>query len=557
MERPQSPIFNQRYWLTFSLIVAIGMTIRWLVLRGANWRIEYDEAMIGLQAVRILRGELAVFLPGQPYLGNLESYLLAGCFALFGANNPTLKLVPLLFSGAYVATTGLVAREAFGRRIGLVAALLAAFAPAYPMALGLKAWGAYIETLALGNLLLWITIRLLTSSMSGSLPHPLTPSPLRSEGETSGYDSPLHQCGERRGGEAKSLRRDWLILALLVGVAFWLSWLCAFYVIPIALIILLRRDLRLTALRNLPLMALAFVIGSLPFWLYNVQHPLATFTFLLGGDKSSSLGNAPRILRHFALDLAPRLVSGDPAWHILDQPAVLVVLTIYIVGLGVLVITRKRRDGWLLTAFVLCFLPIYIFSGFGNNALIIPGLDATGRYVLMLHSVLPIGVALLARYRWGVVAVVGVLILNLVGVTRIDPTPVFASPYYRYQPATLQPLIDLLDQRGIRHIWTDVGIAQVLMFETRERILAADYYDTYYAHGLVRFPDVVDAVAQADRVAYVELIQPGQTDTPIDRAFTAAGIDYERLTPTPQLLVIIPRARIDPARVLAGLGFQF
>ncbi|MCC7451699.1 MAG: hypothetical protein IT324_30100 [Anaerolineae bacterium] len=552
MERRQSLIVKHRYWLTFGLIVAIGMIVRWLVLRGANWRIEYDEGMIGLQAVRILRGELSVFLPGQPYLGNLESYLLAGCFALFGANNPTLKLVPLVFSGAYIGTTGLVAREAFGRRIGLLAALLAAFAPVYPLALGLKAWGAYIETLALGNLLLWITTRILTSpppSMRGGWPHPLTPSLRSGEGELGGYDSPINGRGNGR--------RDWLVLALLVGVAFWLSWLCAFYVIPIALIILLRRDMRLSALRNLPLMAIAFLIGSLPFWLYNVQHPLATFTFLLGGDKGSSLGNAPRILRHFALDLAPRLVSGDPAWHILDQPAVLVVLAIYAAGLGILVITRKRRDGWLLTAFVLCFLPIYIFSGFGNNALIIPGLDATGRYVLMLHSVLPIGVALLARYRWGLVAIVVVLALNLVGVTRIDPTPVFASPYYRNQPATLQPLIDLLDQRGIRHIWTDVGIAQVLMFETHERILAADYYDTYYAHGLVRFPDVVDAVAKADRVAFVELIQPGQTDTPIDRAFTAAGIAYERLTPTPQLLVIIPRARVDPAQVLAGLGFQF
>ncbi len=533
------------------LAVLGGIIVRWLALRGANWRIDYDEGMIGLQAARILRGEFSVFLPGQPYLGNLESYLLAGCFALFGANNPTLKLIPLVFSGAYIATTGLVGRAAFGARTGIVAALLAALVPVYPMVLGLKAWGAYIETLVLGNLLLWLAIRLARGNP------PAAPLSASKEGEVSSGKLSRYTTEKGFRDEINSPRRDWLVLALLIGVAFWLSWLCAFYVIPIALIVVLRRDLRRAALRNLLLMALAFLIGSLPFWIYNVQHPFATFTFLLGGDKGSSFGNAPRILRHFALDLAPRLVSGDPAWHVLDRPAVLVVLAIYVIGLAVLVVTRKRRDGWLLTAFVACFLPIYIFSGFGSNALIIPGLDATGRYVLMLHSVLPIGVALLARYRWGFVAIAGALALNLVGVVRIDPTPVFASPYYRDQPATLQPLTNLLEARGIRHIWTDVGIAQVLMFETSEHILAADYYDTYYAHGLVRFPDVVDTVAKADRVAYVELIRPGQTDTPIERAFAAAAVDYERLTPTPQLLVIIPRTPINPAQVLAGLGFQY
>jgi hypothetical protein len=179
----------------------------------------------------------------------------------------------------------------------------------------------------------------------------------------------------------------------------------------------------------------------------------------------------------------------------------------------------------------------------------------------MLHSALPIGVALLARIkpfrRYAVLGIVAALTLNLIGLARIDPTPVFTSPYYVDQPATLQPLIDVLDQRGITHIWTQVGIAHVLMFETHERILAADYYDRMYAHGLLRFPDVFEAVASADRVAYVTLILPGQTETPMDKAFAATGIPYQRLTPTPQLLVIIPQNHIDPATVLPGLGFQY
>ncbi|MEP7285168.1 MAG: glycosyltransferase family 39 protein [Chloroflexota bacterium] len=508
----------RRFQLSLLAAVLVGLLVRWLVLRGANWRIDYDEAMVGLQVTRLLHGEFAIFLPGQPYLGSLESYLLVPFFALFGANNPTLKLVPLLLSGVYVATTGLIARVSFGERIGTLSAFIAALAPTYLIVVGLKAWGATSETLVLGNLLLLVTLTILHSSSHS--------------------------------------HRDWALLGLIVGCAFWISWLIAFYTVPVVLVLVWR--FRRKILHYGWIGTLFFFLGSSPFWIYNIQYPLATFKFLLGGERGSTLLNSPRILKNFIVDLAPRLVSGDPAWHVLSRPMMWPLVIVYGVGLLQLVFIRQRRDSWLLAVFVICFLPLYIFSGFGINALNPFGIDATGRYVLMLHSVLPIGLALLVRIRRIAGAMVAaVLMLNLVGVARIDPTPAFASPYYIDQPATLHPLIDLLDSRGITHIWTDVGIAHVLMFETHERILAADYYDRVYAHGLLRFPEIFEAVTKADRVAYVELIQPGQTDTPIDRAFTAAQIDYERLTPTPRLLVIIPRTAINPEQVLAGLGFQY
>jgi hypothetical protein len=532
---------RRKFTAALLLAVLLGLAIRWLVLRGASWRIDFDEGMVGLQVLRLLRGEFTIFHPGQPYLGNVESYLIAPFFALFGANNPTLKLIPLLLSGAYIATIGLLGKAAFSARVGALAALAAAIAPTYMVVLGLKAWGSTIETLVLGNLLLLMTIRLVH-----------------------GTDHPT---------------RDWALLGLIGGLAFYISWLSAFFGIPAALILFahLRRTGR-KAWRWVTLCMIMVIIGSLPLWLFNLRGGWATFVFLLGGEKGSSIVNAPRILKHFTLDLAPRLVSGDPAWHILSSPATWALVAIYGLGLSTLIFTRNRRDHWLLTSFVVCFLPAYILSGFGNNALNSFGIDATGRYVLMLHSVLPIGLALLAdrltsnplrpplsklwRGGRGVrflasAPLILTLTLNLVGLTRIDPTPVFTSPYYRDQPAALQPLIDLLDARKIDHIWTDVGIAHVLMFETHERILAADYYDTYYANGPIRFPEVIASVARAERVAYVELIRPGQRDTHIERAFEAAGIAYERLTPTPELLVIIPDTRVDPATVLPGLGFQY
>ena len=146
---------------------------------------------------------------------------------------------------------------------------------------------------------------------------------------------------------------------------------------------------------------------------------------------------------------------------------------------------------------------------------------------------------------------------NLLGAARIDPVQVFTSPYYTRQPATLQPLIDFLDEQGIRHVWTDVGIAHVLMFESRERILAADWYDIYGAKGIVRFPDVPLKIAAAEHVAFVEVILPGQTNTRFEQAFRDSGVPYTVHLVAPDLLVIIPRAPIDPAVLGDGLGYQF
>lgn len=117
--------------------------------------------------------------------------------------------------------------------------------------------------------------------------------------------------------------------------------------------------------------------------------------------------------------------------------------------------------------------------------------------------------------------------------------------------------IFFLEREGIQHVWTDVGIAHVLMFDTHERILAADWYDIYGARGLVRFPDVPLRIYAAERVAFVEVVLPDQGETPFERAFQRAGVPYRSVRVTPDLLVIIPTTPIDPALVEDGLGYQF
>jgi hypothetical protein len=95
------------------------------------------------------------------------------------------------------------------------------------------------------------------------------------------------------------------------------------------------------------------------------------------------------------------------------------------------------------------------------------------------------------------------------------------------------------------------------MFETHERILAADWYDIYGAKGIVRFPEVPLKIAQAERVAFVEVILPGQTNTRLEQSFRATAIPHRVARVGRDLLVIIPLAPLDPAVLGDGMGYQF
>jgi hypothetical protein len=53
------------------------------------------------------------------------------------------------------------------------------------------------------------------------------------------------------------------------------------------------------------------------------------------------------------------------------------------------------------------------------------------------------------------------------------------------------------------------------------------------------------------------VILPGQINTRFEQAFRASGVPYSATRVTPDLLVIIPLAPLDPAVVGDGLGYQF
>src|SRR5947208_5545337 len=87
-------VFRSPLWLC--LLFAFGIRI-WLAYH-ARGVIDGDEAMVGIQAEHILRGEHPIYFYGQPYMGSLEAYLMAILFAIAGPSVWMLRAEPILLS---------------------------------------------------------------------------------------------------------------------------------------------------------------------------------------------------------------------------------------------------------------------------------------------------------------------------------------------------------------------------------------------------------------------------------------------------------------------------
>lgn len=517
--------------------ISIGVGLRLALVVASRWRIDYDEGMVGLLGIRLLHGEWQAFLPGEVNLGTLEPLLLAPLFAVLGATTITFRLYSLAMSALYVLTTALLARRAFGDRIALLSALFAAVAPPYLLILSLKTWGGTVETLILGNLLLILV------------------------------------ADAVQPGIATSTRpRRVAFTGLVAGLMFWLAWLGFYYYAAAAVGVIyaiIWKRFRFSA-TTVIVCAGAFVLGSAPFWIHNAQNGWLSFSRM--GATPFDLDEHRQIFTHLVRVLAPQTVTATPLWGTVGRTSRMAILLIYFAGLTALLIAPIQQSGrktarLMIGALALAVPILYWLSPFGRNVLLPWDIDATGRYVVMLHSVLPIGAALLAGcllqtkpayLRAAGLAAAGLLLtINVDGAIRLDVRRAFDSPYYTRQPNSLEPLIAYLQREGIHHVWTDVGIAHVLMFETQMDILAADYYESVVAGGVNRFPDVLDAVDRASHVALVLPVYTGQVDPPIERALEQAGVAFHAEQVTPQLRVYVPQQPFDIETVAGGLGYQY
>src|SRR5262245_1753668 len=216
------------------MAVAAGGSLRLLLLRLP--RLWYDEATSGLLGLSVLKGELPVYFFGQSFMGALDGYLAAPMFWLVGVSARTLELVPVLLALVGVGLTLHLAHDAFGPRAALLTAIVLAIPPDFLLFWSHEARNHYPLTMIFGSLALLLALR---------------------------------APAARRGRAAVLFG----LLGLVLGLGFWTNFLSLVYIPPVA-VLLLRRGIRLLVPGLLAAVP-AFLLGSLPHWLYGFPHGTA------------------------------------------------------------------------------------------------------------------------------------------------------------------------------------------------------------------------------------------------------------------------------------------
>ncbi len=151
------------------LCLLLALAVRVMLIIHTRGVIDGDEALVGIQAQHIVRGERPIYFYGIPYFGSLEAYLVALVFVVAGSSVWTLRAEPTLLSLVIVwLTWRLAAALADFAHLPLpakwwfmfVAALLAAVFPLYDTVLELRTFGGYVEIFILMQLLLLGTLQL-------------------------------------------------------------------------------------------------------------------------------------------------------------------------------------------------------------------------------------------------------------------------------------------------------------------------------------------------------------------------------------------------------------
>src|SRR3990170_3565645 len=137
--------------LALILALAMAAAVKSALLLTHSVPFNSDEAIVGLMARHILRGERPTFFYGQAYLGSLDAWLVAGVFSVFGPSTLGIRLVQFGLYLALIATTYWLALRIYRSQwIAGAASLLLAIRTVLVALYTTVSLGGYGEVLVLG-----------------------------------------------------------------------------------------------------------------------------------------------------------------------------------------------------------------------------------------------------------------------------------------------------------------------------------------------------------------------------------------------------------------------
>jgi len=586
--------------LTACLLLAVIVRV-WLIVH-TNGVIAGDEAEVGFQAEHILHGEHPLYYYGQPYMGSLQMYFIAGIFLLTGASVWAIRIEPLLISLVIVYLTWCFsAALADGAHLStrakklfmVIATLVAAFAPLYDTVEEMRTTGGYVEAFAIMLWLLFCAFRL-----------------------TQRW---------RAGASTRELALRWAGIGFLVGLGFWIDPLVVYALLTIALwvggflISEFAKPRRQTSTK--PRMALfkeallvvtaipASLVGFAPGLYWGANNQWANIYYIIHNGGPVSQGRLQTILQVqnlYSTCLAPRAIGGalptqpgvtlaNP--HIVTFGLVVGVCCLALCTAGVYlsvfwrhaVLVRIRQLTLLPLLFFICTSIIFCTASIAVTALSAGcgPFDRIGRYVVPLVIALPFFIAavftipaiiiqerkktqekedikdisplttrptstrltLLAAIQASLLVVL-VIYFCLQGAAYLQ-----ASPRYTFQgtdcispnPTDQSPIITYMLHAHIRYAWATGWLGDPITFKTNGALLVTERPGRILASS--------NTVLHADRPsifflarhddlhpAILEAVDAKNITYHIERFYAEPGIDLLLVTPLNQTI-----SPLDPA----------
>jgi len=286
------------------LLLAVIVRV-WLIVH-TNAVIAGDEAEVGLQAEHILHGEHPIYYYGQPYMGSLQMYLIAGILLLTSPSVWAIRIEPLIISLVLIYLTWCFsAALADGAHLStraktlfmIIATLVAAFPPLYDTVEELRTTGGYVEAFTIMLWLLFCAFRLTQRWYVGV--------------------------------SARELALRWAGIGFLVGLGFWIDPLVLYVLLTIALWIggyfifqLVKPDQQTATQTRIALLkeALLFgaaiptsLVGFAPGLYWGAHHQWANIHYLFqkgGTVPNGRLHTILQVQNVYTTCLAPRTLGG-------------------------------------------------------------------------------------------------------------------------------------------------------------------------------------------------------------------------------------------------------
>jgi 4-amino-4-deoxy-L-arabinose transferase-like glycosyltransferase len=447
--------------------VLAGAALRLWILSSHAGTLDADEAVWGLMARHFSHGHLTTFFWGQSYGGTEETILTVPVVWVFGSSATAVRAVPIVLWAAAGVLVWRIGRRTLGPTRAATAAVLFWCGSAYFVWKSTRAHGFYGSGLVLGLAAVLLTLRLRER------------------------DSPS----------------DYAALGLAIGLGWWATPQTAILTLPAVVWLVWRRS---HALRGAVLAVPAFVLGSLPWWVFNVRHDWDSLRPSVDATtKADHLHNLFSATLPTALGLR---IPWSLAWVLSPLgPALYAVL---LLAFGYLILRRRQGTGLFVLA-ALVFPVLYTVSSY-------TWLNEEPRYLSLFLPVLALLVATAATTALRASLIVAcALALSIFGISRVERGNLAAQEVDGHPvPSDLRPLRAALEAHGITRAYAGYWIAFPLTFESREQVIVATVADLsqqryHVVAGRVRpivgrsagsegrYPPYNHTVEQAPRAAHV------------------------------------------------------